>query len=219
MTKIELAGKIDLTLLTPVATERDIERLITEAFRYPFASVCVPPCHVGFAAGLIKGTPLGITTVVGFPLGFLSADVKVFEAAAALRDGASEIDMVMNISIFKSGRAPAVEDEIRRVVTEASGATVKVIIEACYLTDAEKEAATELSISAGASFVKTSTGFGPGGATEDDVRLLGSVARGRIKVKASGGIRTTEDALKMLSAGADRLGASSGVAIVEGLKF
>lgn len=219
MTRIDLAGKIDLTLLNPVATERDIGALVSDGFKYPFASVCVPPCHVKLAAGLIKGRPLKITTVVGFPLGFSSTDVKVFESAGALKDGASEIDMVMNISLFKSGRVAAVEEEVRRIVKEASGATVKVIIESCYLTDDEKDIAAELSINAGAKFIKTSTGFGPGGATEHDVRLLGRIAGGRIKVKASGGIKTTEDALKMLSAGADRLGTSSGVGIVEGLKL
>ncbi|MBI5588377.1 MAG: deoxyribose-phosphate aldolase [Deltaproteobacteria bacterium] len=218
MTKEELAGKIDLTLLRPEAREKEIEALVSDGLKYPFASVCVPPCHVPFAKSLIRGNPLKITTVTGFPLGFSSPNAKLFESVEAFGAGASEIDTVINISLLRSGRASVVEKEIRQIVKTLSGAVIKVIIEACYLTDEEKKLALNLSINAGAHFVKTSTGFGPGGAKAEDIRLLSGAAKGRILIKASGGIKTTEDALKMIGAGADRIGTSSGVGIVEGLK-
>lgn len=217
MTRADLAGKIDLTLLSPVATERDIASLAADGLKYPFASVCVPPCHVALARSIIRDNPLRITAVAGFPLGFSSPDSKLFESVEAFGAGASEIDMVMNVSMLKSGRTSAVEKEIRRVVEALPGAVIKVIIEACYLTDEEKRAALELSVNAGARFVKTSTGWGPGGARVEDIRLLHDAARGRILLKASGGIKTTGDALEIIGAGADRVGSSSGVAIVEGL--
>ncbi|MBI5468165.1 MAG: deoxyribose-phosphate aldolase [Deltaproteobacteria bacterium] len=216
MTRAELAGKIDLTLLSPVATELNIASLVADGLNYRFASVCVPPCHVALARSIIRDNPLKITAVTGFPLGFSSADSKLFESVEAAGCGASEIDMVMNVSLFKSGRTSAVEKEIRRVVEALPGAVIKVIIEACYLTDQEKRLALELSVNAGARFVKTSTGWGPGGARVEDIRLLHDAAQGRILLKASGGIKTTGDALEMIGAGADRVGSSSGVAIVEG---
>lgn len=218
MTGRELAGKIDLTLLRPDATEREIALIAADGLKYPFASVCVPPCHVPLVARVIGAGPLKITAVTGFPLGFSSAASKLFEAVEAAGLGASEIDMVMNVSMLKSGNAPAVEEEIRRIVAALPGTVVKVIIEAYYLTDGEKRLALELSVNAGARFVKTSTGYGPGGANAGDVRLLHEAARGRILIKASGGIKTTGDALEMIEAGAGRIGSSSGVAIVEGLR-
>ena len=218
MTKEELAGRIDLTLLRPEATEMDIDALVRDGLKYPFASVCVPPCHVGLAKSLIKENPLKITTVTGFPLGFSSPNAKLFEAVEAFGAGASEIDTVINISLLRSGRTSAVEKEIRQIVKTLPCAVIKVIIETCYLTDEEKKLALNLSINAGARFVKTSTGFGPGGARAEDIRLLSDSALGRILIKASGGIKTTEDALKMVEAGAERIGTSSGAGIIEGLK-
>jgi deoxyribose-phosphate aldolase len=217
MTRIELASRIDLTLLKPDTVERDIVALVTDGLRYPFATVCVPPCHVGLAVRLIGQGPIKVSTVTGFPLGYSTTRSKVFESAEACEAGASEIDTVMNISLFKSGKFNAVESELRSIVAAAAGAAVKVIIEACYLTDDEKRLALNIAINAGARFVKTSTGWGKGGATVEDIRLLHDEARGRIDIKASGGIKTTEDALRMIEAGAERVGASSGIAIVEGL--
>ena len=218
MTRAELAGRIDLTLLRPEATEREIELITADGLKYPFASVCVPPCHVALARSVIGAGPLKVTAVAGFPLGFSTPASKLAESLDAAGNGASEIDMVMNISLLKSGRASAVEDEIRLVVEALPKTVVKVIIEACYLSDEEKLLALELSVNAGARFVKTSTGYGPGGARAGDVRLLSSAARGRILVKASGGIKTTRDAIEMLTAGAERIGSSTGLAIVEGLE-
>jgi len=218
MTRNELAGKIDLTLLKPDATERDIELLVDEGLKHPFASVCVPPCHVALARRAIGAAPLKITAVAGFPLGFSSASSKLYESVEAVSLGASEIDLVMNISLLKSGRTLAVTDEIRQAVQALPGAVIKVIIEACYLTEAQKRLAVEVSVDAGAAFVKTSTGYGPGGADVSDIRLLKDAAAGRIRIKAAGGIKTTSQTLAMLSAGADRVGSSSGAAIVEGLE-
>lgn len=217
MTKIELASRIDLTLLKPDAVEKDIVDLVADGLRYPFATVCVPPCHVGLAVRLIGGRTLKVSTVTGFPLGYSTARSKVFEAAEARAAGASEIDAVMNISLFKSGKYEDVERELRSIAEAAAGAAVKVIIETCYLTDDEKKLAMNIAVDAGARFVKTSTGWGKGGATVEDVRLLHKEARGKILIKASGGIKTTRDALMMLEAGAERVGSSSGIVIVEGL--
>jgi deoxyribose-phosphate aldolase len=177
---------------------------------------------VSLAAGLVKGSPIKVGTVVGFPLGYQTSSVKLFEAKEALEAGAGEIDMVMNISRFtvmdrKSGDINLVEDEISTITSSLPETVVKVIIETCYLTDEEKVSACGLVIRGGANFVKTSTGFGPGGATEEDVRLLVKAAAGRIKVKASGGIKTLDRALKMIHAGAERIGTSTGIEIVEEL--
>jgi deoxyribose-phosphate aldolase len=213
----DLARLIDLTLLRPDRTEKGLEGLILKAVGYPFASVFVPPCHVALAAGLLKGSPIKAGTVVGFPLGYQTTGVKLHEAIEAVEAGAGEIDMLMNISRFKSGEDKTVEDEIASIVTALPGTAVKVIIETSYLTDEEKARACGLTVRGGADFVKTSTGFGPAGAKDRDVRLLVKAAAGRIKVKASGGIRTLEDTLKMIKAGAERIGTSSGIAIVEEL--
>jgi deoxyribose-phosphate aldolase len=217
MEAAELARLIDLTLLKPDGTEKDVESLIHKALGYPFASVCIPPCHVGLAAELLKGSPIKVGTVVGFPFGYQTSGVKLLEAQEAVEKGASEIDMVMNISQFKSGDMNMVEEEISTIVTAVEGTVVKVIIETGYLTDEEKVAACGLVVKGGADFVKTSTGFGPAEASEEDVRLLVGAARGRIKVKASGGIRTLDRVLKMIGAGAERIGTSSGIEIVKEL--
>lgn len=216
MTREQLAGRIDLTLLRPDAGKKEIEEFVKRALKYPFASVCVPPCHVGLAAGVLKGA-IKVCTVAGFPLGYSSPGVKLNEARSAHLAGASEIDVVMNLSLFKSND-PFAKEEVSEIVRELPGCLVKVIIETCYLTDEEKVRACRLAMQTGARFVKTSTGFGPGGATVSDVRLLAGTAQGWIKVKASAGIKSLDDALKMLIAGAERLGTSSGIKIVEELK-
>lgn len=218
MTSDELAGYIDLSLLRPDIRISDIEGLIRDAQKHPFASVCIPPCHIRLAAKLLGESPVKAGTVIGFPFGYQSMDVKLHEACDAVEEGADEIDMVMNISMFKSGEPAYVQDEISAIVSALSGIAVKVIIETCYLTAQEKVAACDLVINAGANFVKTSTGFGLAGATVEDVRLLVDAVAGRIKVKASGGIRNLDDALKMIEAGASRIGTSAGVKIVEEFK-
>lgn len=212
----KLAGYIDLTMLRPDCSTEDIRRLCASALMYPFATVCVPPCHVLLAARLMQGSPTGVSTVAGFPLGFQASGVKLIEAQKAVSEGATEVDLVMNLAIFKSGDLRAVEDEAAEVV-RASGVAVKLIIETCYLDESETLKALEIAIGSGAAFVKTSTGFGPKGATVEDVLLLYNAAKGRIKVKASGGIRTLDEALAMIRAGAKRVGTSSGVSICEEL--
>ncbi len=211
------AGLIDSTLLRADAAEKEIEDLATGAALWGFAAVCVPPCHVGLAARVLKGTEVRVATVAGFPLGFQAAGVKLIEALKAFAEGASEIDMVMNISRFKSGCYEAVADETGSIVKALPDAVIKVIIEAALLTDDEKAVACGIAAASGAHFVKTSTGFGPGGATAKDVSLLRRVAAGRIKVKASGGIKDLEGALAMVEAGAQRLGTSSAARIMEEL--
>lgn len=216
-TRETLAGTIDSTLLHPGATPEDIRRLCEEAMEYHFASVCVNPCYVAFAAEHLSGSDVAVCTVVGFPLGANLSDVKAQEALFALRDGARELDMVLNVGLLKAGDLSGVEEDIRAVTecARGEGALVKVIIEACLLDDGEKVAACGAVERAGALFVKTSTGFGKGGATVEDVRLLRRTVGNRMGVKASGGIRSLEDALRMLDAGASRLGTSSGAAIIE----
>lgn len=215
MTADELANYIDLTLLKPDAGIREVEGLIKDAQKYPFASVCVPPCHVRLAVNLLGENSVKVGTVVGFPFGYQATTVKLLDACDAVEGGANEIDMVMNISMFKSGEPAYVQDEISEIISALPGTVVKVIIETCYLSDEEKVKACELVVNARAHYVKTSTGFGPGGAMVDDVRLLADASAGRIKVKAAGGIRTLSDALKMIEAGASRIGTSAGVKIVE----
>ncbi len=215
MTINELAGYIDLTLLKPQASAKDIEALIREAQKYPFASVCIPPCYVSLSAKMLKESSMKVGTVIGFPFGYQTTSVKVYEAREAVEAGAKEIDMVMNISAFKSGELSMVQDEISEVVSALPKIVVKVIIEDCYLTDEEKIKACEMTIKSKADFVKTSTGFGPDGATIEDVKLLVKTAKGRINVKASGGIKTLDDTLKMMDAGAMRIGTSAGMAIIE----
>jgi len=218
MTSHELAARIDQTLLKPHATQADYEKFLERASTYRFASACIPPHYVDLAVNMFAGGTIKVCTVIGFPLGYTSSDSKVFEAKKAFEKGAEEIDMVANISMLKSNNLAYVTDEIGSVVSAVPDAIVKVIVECCYLTDEENIAACEAVMSGGAHFVKTSTGFGPWGAKVEDVRLLAKYSGGRIKVKAAGGIKNVSDALTMIKAGADRIGTSSGIKIVEALR-
>jgi deoxyribose-phosphate aldolase len=212
----DLARQIDHTLLRPDATVGEIERLCAEARAHGFASVCVNSCHVPLAVRLLEGTEVRVCATIGFPLGGASSEAKVAETERATADGAREVDMVMNIGWLKSGLDREVENDIRLVAQSAhrTGAICKVILETGLLDREEKLRACALASQAGADYVKTSTGFGHGGATTDDIRLMRQAVGGRIGVKASGGIRTRQDALAMLAAGASRIGASASVAIV-----
>jgi deoxyribose-phosphate aldolase len=213
----DLAGTIDHTILRPNATRAEVEKLVDEARRHRFASVCVNPCWVKLCRESLEGSGVLVCTVVGFPLGANTSETKAFETRRACYEGAQEIDMVINIGALKSGDAPSVERDIRAVV-ESAGArvTVKVILENAYLTREEKIRGCEAALRARAGFVKTSTGFGPSGATVDDVRLMREVVGPRMGVKAAGGIRSRSDAEEMIRAGANRIGASASVAIVKG---
>lgn len=207
---------IDHTQLKADTTEEQIVLLCEEAVEHSFASVCIPPVFVPQAAELLYGSGVAVGTVIGFPLGYDSTAVKAFATAEAVCRGAGEIDMVINLGWARQNGVGDVGAEVRQVVLAAEGAKVKVILECCYLEDAAKEDLTEAVVAAGAAFVKTSTGFGPSGATVDDVRLLCRAARGRIGVKASGGIRDWNVCRELLQAGATRIGTSSGPAIMEG---
>jgi deoxyribose-phosphate aldolase len=211
-----VASLIDHTLLKPDATRQDVERLCAEAAEHGFATVCVNPAWVALCAARLRSTPVRVCAVVGFPLGATTADVKHFETHRVLFDGAREVDMVINIGALKSGDARTVEKDIEAVTgpCRAAGATSKVIIEAAYLTDEEKIVACTLAKAAGADFVKTSTGFGPGGATVADVALMRRVVGAEMGVKAAGGVRDLEGLKAMVAAGASRVGASAGVRIV-----
>lgn len=214
----ELARYIDHTLLKPEATRDQIRKLCDEALAHHFASVCVNPCWVRLCAEALRGSDVKVCTVIGFPLGATLSSVKAFEAEECIRQGAGEVDIVINIGALKSGDRQYVEDDIRFVVERAHalGALVKVIIETALLTQDEKVLACRLSQSAGADFVKTSTGFAGGGATAEDVALMRQVVGDAMGVKAAGGIRTYDDALRMIQAGANRLGTSAGVQIILG---
>lgn len=209
---------IDHTLLKADATREEIVTLAKEAKKYSFASVCVNPTWVRTAAEILADTPaVKVCTVIGFPLGATTPETKAFETKNAIENGANEIDMVINIAALKDNQDDLVETDIRAVVEAAQGkALVKVIIETCLLTNEEKVKACELSVKAGADFVKTSTGFSTGGATVEDIRLMRKTVGPKIGVKASGGVRSREDALAMVEAGATRIGASSGVSIARG---
>lgn len=213
---MKLNKYIDHTLLKPDASQEQIETLIEEAKKYDFASVCVNPTWVSFAAQALKATDVKVCTVIGFPLGANTPELKAFETSDAIQNGANEIDMVINIGALKSRNFDLVERDIRAVVEAAKGTLVKVIIETCLLTDDEKVKACQLAQKAGADFVKTSTGFSTGGATVADVALMRKTVGPDMGVKASGGARSYEDALAFIKAGATRIGASSGVAIMEG---
>jgi len=217
----EIAKMIDHTLLKPDATSAQIAELCEEARRYGFASVCVNPAHVHACAEMLdSGTTPKVCTVIGFPLGASASSVKSYETKTALEDGAEEIDMVINIGALKDGNTDLVKSDIQGVVetAHAAGAIVKVIIETVLLTDAEIETACLLAKEAGADFVKTSTGFAGGGATVEDIALMRRVVGAEMGVKASGGVRTFEDAQAMIAAGATRLGASAGVKIIQGIE-
>ncbi len=219
MTPQELAGAIDHTILKPDAPAQAIIQVCAEARKYRFASVCVQPCWVSVAQSELEDSGVLVCTVLGFPHGANAPEVKAFEAEDAIRRGAQELDMVLNIGAIKSELWRAVEADIAGVVNVASagGATVKVILECALLTEPEKRRAAEVVAASGAAFVKTSTGFGPHGATPEDVALLREVVGTRCGVKAAGGIRDLPTALAMLQAGANRLGSSAGVSIVESL--
>ena len=206
---------IDHTILKATASSADVQKLCEEAIEHEFYSVCVSGCYVAYAKHLLQGTDVKVAAVVGFPLGAMTTASKVFEAKEAIENGASEIDMVINVAKLKDGEFDYVENEIC-LIKEAIGDNVlKVIIETCYLTDEEKVKACELSLVAKADFVKTSTGFGTGGATYEDVKLMKSVVGDNAKVKASGGVRDKETAQKYVDLGAERLGTSSGIEIVK----
>ncbi|MGD8968598.1 MAG: deoxyribose-phosphate aldolase [Anaerolineae bacterium] len=212
-----MAHMIDHTLLKPDATQDEIAQLCYEARKHGFASVCVNPANVELCAQLLKGSGVPVCTVVGFPLGATSTETKVFESQQAIREGATEVDMVINVGALKSRDYELVERDIASVARacHAGNAILKVIIEAALLTDEEKVVASQLTKVAGADFVKTSTGFGPGGATLEDVALMRRVVGPTMGVKAAGGIRSYEDAQKMIAAGASRIGASASVKIMQ----
>jgi deoxyribose-phosphate aldolase len=214
--EIDLARMIDHTLLKPEATKTEIEKLCAEAKKYSFVSVCINPSYVSMCTSLLRDTAVKVCTVIGFPLGATTTATKAFEAEQALRDGAKEIDMVINIGLLKSGEYDYVENDIFGVVTTGRryGALTKVILETALLTDEEKIKACLLAKRAGADFVKTSTGFSKGGATVGDIALMRKVVGSAMGVKASGGVRTREEALAMVASGADRIGASASVKIV-----
>lgn len=216
MTTSQLAKMIDHTLLRADATRNEITKLIEEAKQYQFASVCVNPGWVSYASEQLQGTGVDICTVIGFPLGASTSEVKAFETKDAIAKGATEVDMVINVSALKDGNDDVVEQDIRAVVEAAAGTLVKVIIETCLLTDEEKVRACQAAVRAGADFVKTSTGFSTGGATPEDIALMRRTVGPDVGVKASGGVRSLEDMQKMIEAGATRIGASSGVKIMQG---
>ena len=217
LTASEIAKLIDHTLLKPEATRDEIRKLCEEALKYGFASVCVNPWNVPQAAELLRGSAVKVCTVAGFPLGATLPEVKAFEAQESLKRGAQEIDMVINIGALKSGLLDAVAGDIRGVVETAhrGGGICKVILETALLTREEKVQASLAAKNAGADFVKTSTGFSSAGATPEDVRLIRETVGVGTGIKAAGGVRTLEDLLKMVEAGATRIGASAGVKIVE----
>jgi deoxyribose-phosphate aldolase len=216
-TKAGLAKTIDHTLLKAIATEQAVRELCAEAKTNGFASVCVNPVWVPLCSRELAGSSVMVCSVIGFPLGANASEIKAAEAKLAVAQGAKEVDMVINIGAAKSGDWKTVEQDIREVVKAVGNATVKVIIETCYLNESEKVKACEAAARAGAQFVKTSTGFGTGGATAEDVRLMKKAVGDKLLVKAAGGIRSYHDAILMLEAGADRIGASSGVTIVSEL--
>jgi len=217
---MNIAKYIDHTNLKSYATKEDIIKLCEEAKKYGFYAVCVNPYRVKLAKEHLKGTDIKVASVIGFPLGATPTEVKVFEAKKALENGADELDMVINIGALKDKNYEYVKKDIEDVtkVAHEKGAIVKVIIETCYLSEEEKEIACKLAMEAGADFVKTSTGFGTGGATIEDVKLMRKVVGDKLGVKAAGRIRTYEEALAMINAGANRIGTSSGVKIIEGSK-
>lgn len=215
---MELSKFIDHTLLKATATIAEIETLCKEAVAYNFFSVCVNSCYVSHAKQYLQGTDVKVCSVVGFPLGAMSMQAKVFETEQAIADGADEIDMVINVGLLKSGKIDQVLEEITQIKNVCGEKVLKVILETCYLTDEEKVLASELSVKAGADFVKTSTGFGTGGATLEDVILMKQAVGGKAYIKASGGVRDAETAHTYINLGVQRIGTSNGIAIVMGGK-
>ena len=214
----ELALMIDHTNLKPYATKKDISKLCSEAIKYQFGAVCVNSHYVMLCENLLKKSNVEIASVVGFPLGACSTETKVCETQNAIQNGATEIDMVLNIGLFKDKNYELVKDDIYKVVKAADGAIVKVILETGYMTDEEIVEACKLVMEAEAHFVKTSTGFGPMGAYVDHVKLMRETVGKNFGVKAAGGIKNAKDAVRMINAGANRIGASAGVNIIESLK-
>ena len=212
--KYEMARWIDHTLLKPDATQEQVEKICEEAKEYSFASVCINPTWVSLCYKLLRGTNVKVCTVIGFPLGATLPEIKATEARQVINNGAQEVDMVINVGALKSGDLALVEHDIRSVVRAAGRRVVKVILETCLLTDEEKVTACTIAKQAGADFVKTSTGFSSGGATVTDVALMRKVVGPGMGVKASGGVRSYDEACKMVEAGATRIGASASVAIV-----
>lgn len=211
---MQLNQYIDHTLLKPTATPADIQHLCEEALKHQFFAVCIPPSYIQSAKSALKNSGVKIATVIGFPLGAMTTEAKVFEAKDALAKGADEIDMVINIGMLKAGDNNYIEKEIAEIKKAIGPKVLKVIIETCYLSDAEKESACRAALIAKADFVKTSTGFGTGGATFEDVKVMKRIAGEDMKIKASGGIKDRETAIKYVELGVSRLGTSSGIKLV-----
>ncbi|MEG1411023.1 MAG: deoxyribose-phosphate aldolase [Terrisporobacter sp.] len=217
--KQNIANMIDHTVLKAFSTKEDVIKVCKEAKEYGFFSVCINPTHIELAKKELEGSNVKVCTVIGFPLGANTSEVKAFETKDAIKKGAHEVDMVINIGALKDKNYELVYEDIKAVVDAANKqALVKVIIETCYLTDEEKKIACELSVKAGTDYVKTSTGFGTGGSTPEDIKLMRNVVGANIGVKASGGVRTTDNAIKVMEAGASRIGASASISIATGEK-
>lgn len=216
MNKKELAAMMDHTLLKATATPSQIKKICDEAKEIGAASVCVNPCNVKLVSKELEGSSVKVCTVIGFPLGANTSEVKAFETKDAIQNGAQEVDMVINVGALLAGDTDTVYEDIKKVVDAANGTTVKVIIETCYLNDEQKKQACEAALKAKADFVKTSTGFGTGGAKAHDVALMREVVGNQMQVKASGGMHSYEDAMAMVEASADRLGVSASLAILAG---
>jgi len=206
---------IDHTVLKADTPLETVKRICDEAMEYGFASVCINPCHVAYCADYLKDSDVNVCTVIGFPLGANTSAVKAFETKDAIANGADEIDMVMNIGALKDKNYDLVRDDVKAVVETANGTLVKVILETCLLTEDEIKKACELCVEAKADYVKTSTGFSTRGATIEDVRIMKEAVHGKAKVKAAGGVRTPEDMVKIVAAGADRIGTSAGCSLVK----
>ncbi|UPA32380.1 deoxyribose-phosphate aldolase [Terrisporobacter glycolicus] len=219
MMKQDIANMIDHTVLKAFSSKEDVIKVCKEAKEHGFFSVCINPTHIELAKQELEGSNVKVCTVIGFPLGANTSEVKAFETKDSISKGAHEVDMVINIGALKDKNYDLVYKDIKAVVDAANKeALVKVIIETCYLTDEEKKIACELSVKAGADYVKTSTGFGTGGSTPEDIKLMRDVVGPNVGVKASGGVRTTEDAIKVIDAGASRIGASASISIATGEK-
>lgn len=206
---------IDHTVLKADTPLETVKRICDEAMEYGFASVCINPCHVAYCADYLKDSDVNVCTVIGFPLGANTSAVKAFETKDAIANGADEIDMVMNIGALKDKNYDLVRNDVKAVVEAANGTLVKVILETCLLTEDEIKKACELCVEAKADYVKTSTGFSTRGATIEDVQIMKAVVQGKAKVKAAGGVRTHEDMVKIVEAGADRIGTSAGCSLVD----
>ncbi len=210
---MQIQDYIDHTILKATAEPSDIEKLCQEAINHKFKAICVNGCYTKLAKDRLKNSPVQLAVVIGFPLGAMSTAAKVFEAGDAIKDGADEIDMVINVGWLKSGQLNLVKQEISKIKNAIGDKVLKVIIETCYLTQEEKRKACELAVEAKADYVKTSTGFGTGGATFEDVKLMKEVVGNKAKIKASGGVKDRVTALKYISLGVSRIGTSSGIAI------